>query len=70
MRRSRRQLRRASQAAVLLALGTGLSQGASVVAGYVTGLDGRLLAVSFVIGVASMIAITPTILDSLKKNLV
>jgi hypothetical protein len=51
--------------AVLLALGMGLNQGASIIAGYVTGLEGRLLAVAAAVGIASMIAAGPIIL---KKN--
>jgi hypothetical protein len=39
---SRKQQCCTSRIALLLALGTGLSQGASTVASYMTGLDGRL----------------------------
>jgi hypothetical protein len=57
MPRSRHPLRHSSVAAVLLALSVGLGQGASVVAGYVTGLEGRLLAVTLVVGLASLITV-------------
>lgn len=69
MPRSRQQLRRTSRIALLMALGTGLSQGASVVAGYVTGLEGRALAVFILVSGTSLIAAGPRALEAAKKNL-
>ena len=67
--RSRRQLRRTSRIALLLALGSGLSQGASVVAGYITGAESRLLAVFCLVSVTSLIATSPVLLEDIKKNI-
>jgi D-alanyl-D-alanine carboxypeptidase len=69
MPKSRQQLRRMSRIALLLALGTGLSQGASAIAGYMTGLDGRLLAVVALVAVSSLVAAGPQVLEAAKKNL-
>jgi len=69
MPRSRQQLRRTSRIALLLALGTGLSQGAGAIAGYMTGLDGRLLAVFALVTVTSLVAAGPQALEAAKKNL-
>jgi hypothetical protein len=54
--------------AFLLALGSGLSQGMSVVAGYVTGTDGRMLAVFALLAAASLIAAAPLALAHFKKS--
>jgi hypothetical protein len=70
MPRSRKQRRRTSRIALLVALGSGLSQGIAVTAGYVTGLEPRFLAVSALVGTTSLIAIAPCILEATKKNLV
>jgi len=69
MPRSRQQLRRTSRVALLLALGSGLSQGASSIAGYMTGLDGRLLAVFTLVALTSLVAAGPLALEAAKKNL-
>lgn len=69
MPRPRQQLRRTTRIALLLALGTGISQGASAVAGYMTGLDGRLLAVFGLVTVTTLIAAGPQALEAAKKNL-
>jgi hypothetical protein len=69
MPRPRLQLRRTSRIALLVALGSGVGQAAAVVAGYVTGLSGRLLAVSLLVCVTALIALAPEVLP-LKKNLV
>ncbi len=63
----RRLLRRTSQAAVLLALGTGLSQGTSVIAGYITGQEGRALAVLAAVGAASAVVVLPAAFEENKK---
>jgi hypothetical protein len=70
MPRSRLQLRRTSRIALLVALGSGLGQGAAVVAGYITGLEGRFLAVFALAGVTSLIALAPGVLQASKKNMV
>jgi hypothetical protein len=67
VRRPGRQLHRVSRIALLLALGSGLSQGASVVAGYVTGLEGRLIAVFCLVIATSLLAASPVIMDEIKK---
>jgi len=50
------------------ALCAGLSQGASAITGYVTGLGGRVLAVLALVCFAVMIAVLPSAVE-LKKNL-
>jgi hypothetical protein len=50
-----------------VALGSGLSQGAGVIAGYVTGLEGRALAVFTLVSVTFLIAMTPEALQAVKK---
>ena len=69
MPRSRQQLRRTSRVALLVALGSGLSQGASAIAGYMTGLDGRLLTVFTLVALTSLVAAGPLALETAKKNL-
>jgi hypothetical protein len=61
--------RRTSLAVALAALGAGLSQGVSALAGYATGLEARILAISAVVAVASGITIVPTVAQEVKKNL-
>jgi D-alanyl-D-alanine carboxypeptidase len=70
MPRSRQRLIRSSRIALLVALGTGLSQGVGVIAGYVTGLEGRALAVFILVSVTSVIALAPEALKAAKKNTV
>jgi hypothetical protein len=65
---SHRQPLRGSRIALLVALGSGLGQGAGVIAGYVTGLEGRALAVCVLVSVTSLIALTPGALQAAKKN--
>lgn len=67
MSSSRQRLRRTSRIALLVALGSGLTQGAAVIAGYVTGLEGRLLAVFTLVSATSLIALTPEVLQPGKK---
>jgi hypothetical protein len=66
MPRSRSLARRASLVAVVTALCGGLTQGASILAGYATG-ESRLAAVSALVGVASALALLPSVYAS-KKN--
>ena len=50
-----------------MALGSGLASGTAVIAGYMTGLEGRSLAVFAVVSLASLIALTPEALERGKK---
>jgi hypothetical protein len=70
MPRSRRQLRRASRMQLFIALGAGLGQGIAVVTGYVTGMEDRILAVSVLIVVTSVITVVPGVITSKKNQLV
>jgi hypothetical protein len=47
---------RISRIALFVALGSGLSQGAAVVAGYIPGVEGRVLAVFALVGFVSVFA--------------
>jgi hypothetical protein len=67
-RRCRLYRHRASRSSrvALLALGGGLSQGIGVLAGYVTGTEARVLALTVLIGATFLLAL-PSALQDVKK---
>jgi hypothetical protein len=63
-----RQLRFSWLSALFTACVSGLCSGASVVAGYVTGLEDRLVAVLCLVSATSLLIATPVFLGQIKKN--
>jgi hypothetical protein len=53
--------------AAVLAFNAGVGQGVALLAGYVTGFEGRVLAVSALVGIASGLTFMSGLLDAQKR---
>ena len=62
-----RRRRRLPHGTMLLAVGAALTQGAAVVAGYMTGFEWRSIALMFVVWLAFIAAVTSSEFECIKK---